>query len=331
MKRKIVFLVLCALSTCIFIWLLYQGNWTFDSQSTIYVLIGLLVCTIALIIWLPVPIKKQKSLTRRRNHWLFFISALIFIGAIFLSRNFLGSKLLFGLPVIAAVVILILRVRISRKEVIYAMVLSFLAAAAGLGAKWVDWEPITWSVLQFFLVFSGLIAGWMLLKKTGLWHDGIGRSRFLDNGLVPALRSFGFGILISIPWALGNILLGSSNSETWVQSWWQPFTAINAGVAEEAWARIFLIPLLYLLLRNTFRNKTAYMISLIILCYWFAYLHTSGGAESLFSTLMIGTLYSLPLCFICLHRDFETAVGFHFSIDFLKFAAALLINQKIWS
>lgn len=40
---------------------------------------------------------------------------------------------------------------------------------------------------------------------------------------------------------------------------------------------------------------------------------------------MIGTLFVLPLTIICMHRDLETAIGFHFMVDFTKFAAVLLL------
>jgi hypothetical protein len=184
--------------------------------------------------------------------------------------------------------------------------------------------------LQVCLVFTGLLAGWSLLRHTGLWQIGISRSQFLDDGIQSALRSLGYGILISIPWALGIVLIGGVESEQWVQSWWQPFMAINAGVAEEVWGRVLPIPVLFILLRRVFRSKRAYGLALIIMGYWFAYLHTHGGFEGIISTIMIGTLYVLPTTYICFHRNLETAIGFHFFIDFVKFAAALYLNAGFW-
>jgi hypothetical protein len=84
------------------------------------------------------------------------------------------------------------------------------------------------------------------------------------------------------------------------------------------------------LLRRVFHSKRAYVLALSIISYWFAYLHTSGGIDGLVSTVMIGTLYVLPLTFICFHRDLETAIGFHFFVDFVKFVAAFYLNAGIW-
>jgi len=69
---------------------------------------------------------------------------------------------------------------------------------------------------------------------------------------------------------------------------------------------------------------------MLIMNYWFAYLHTPGGFDAILSTLMIGTLYGLPHSVLCLHHDLETAVGFHFWIDFVKFGSAMLLNMGLW-
>lgn len=45
---------------------------------------------------------------------------------------------------------------------------------------------------------------------------------------------------------------------------------------------------------------------------------------------MIGTLYALPVSYLWLRRGLEPAIGFHFWQDFIRFAAAYLINQGLW-
>jgi hypothetical protein len=124
--------------------------------------------------------------------------------------------------------------------------------------------------------------------------------------------------------------MGGSASETWVSHWWQPLLAINPCIAEEAWGRILLVPLLFLLLRRVSRPGTAFTTALFVIGYWFAYLHTSGGIDGLLSTVMIGTLYILPVSYICLYRDLETAIGFHFWLDFVKLTVAYLLNAELW-
>ncbi len=330
MGKRITFLIFWLLATGVFSWFLYQGNHTFDDPSTKFVLLALLLCTIALLRWLAPPLSEIPSDVNDSRRGWFTLVSIITIGVLFLSRTVVGPPLLLAWPVLAVGILIYLRTKIYKQEVLYAVVLALLAGLTGLGAGWVSFHPVVWSILQVFLVTTGLIAGWSLLRHTGLWHIGIGRSQFLDEGLKSTLRSIGFGIILSIPWAFGIVLIGGAESQQWVQRWWHPFMAISPGIGEEVWGRVFLIPVLFVLFRRVMVPKRAYILALIIGGYWFAYLHTSGGIDELVSTVMIGTLYSLPLTYICLHRDLETAIGFHFFVDFAKFAAALFLNAGLW-
>jgi len=172
------------------------------------------------------------------------------------------------------------------------------------------------------------LAGWSIFRRTGLLQQGVGRSRFLTEGTLPAVRGFLLGILLGTPWALASVVMGSAGSSraTWVQSWWQPLIAFQPGIAEEAWGRFLFVPLAFLLFRRVSSNRTAFSIALVVMAYFFALLHTSGGGVTMFvSTLINGTLFILPISVVCLYRDLETAIGFHFWMDFLKYAVALVL------
>ena len=71
--------------------------------------------------------------------------------------------------------------------------------------------------------------------------------------------------------------------------------------------------------------RTAFTAALFVLAYWFAYIHTSGGWEGIPSAVIIGTLFSLPVSYLCFYRDLETAIGWHFAVDFIKFVFALVL------
>ncbi len=139
-------------------------------------------------------------------------------------------------------------------------------------------------------------------------------------------------MILSTPWALFNVAMGGSNNDTALRSWWQPLAAVQPGIAEEAWGRVFLIPLLFVILRGVARARTALTVAVLVVAYWFAYLHTPGGlsVSSLISTLLIGTIYCLPISYLWLRRGLEPAMGFHFWQDFVRFGAAYVINQGLW-
>ncbi len=184
-------------------------------------------------------------------------------------------------------------------------------------------------MLQFFLVLAGLLAGWAILQHTGLRQEQVGTSCFLSSGIPAAFKAFAIGLLISLPWAFLNVLMGAASQESWVKAWWQPLIAIQPGISEEAWARIFLVPLLFLLFRRVSQPRTAFTAALFVIAYWFAYIHTSGGLEGIPSAVIIGTLFSLPVSYLCFYRDLETAIGWHFAVDFIKFVVAFsLFNHS---
>jgi hypothetical protein len=329
-RRGYMFSVAWIVTTAVFGWQLLQRGHTFDSPHMWLNLLVLLICTMALLWWLPCPLRDGSSGVARTRWGRFILVAVIALCALFVLRTVVGPPLLFGLPVVAVAVLAFLRPKITRRETSYALALALVAGVAGLGAGWVPFHPVVWSVLQVLLVSTGLLAGWAILRHAGLLEQGIGYSRFLSEGAASALRGALQGMLIGLPWALSLVAMGGSVSETWVRHWWQPLLAINPGIAEEAWGRILPVPLLFLLLRRVSRPRKAFIAALVIVGYWFAFLHTSGGMDELFSTIIIGTLYVLPVSAICLHRDLETAIGFHFWLDFVKFVAAYLLNTGLW-
>ncbi|MFQ5340145.1 MAG: hypothetical protein ACE5F6_01215 [Anaerolineae bacterium] len=315
-------------------WLVLQGHHDFESRVTVPALVAMLVCTATLMWWLPAPSPMEQPATTPTRRGCFALAVVGLAGILFGLVALAGRALLVAFPVAAVVALAVLRQRPSRQEVLYSLGLALVAGIAGLGAGWitVDVPPTLWAGLQVALVLTGLLAGWAILRHVGLLEIGVGRSLFLTEGTVAALRSFGRGMLIGIPWALLLVALGGSNNDTWVRLWWQPLVAIQPGIAEEVWGRVFLISLLFLALRRVGRTRLALTGAVVVAGYWFAYLHTDRGLSlnTVFSTLMMGTLYSLPLSYIWLRSGLETAVGFHFWQDFVRFVAAFLLNQSSW-
>jgi hypothetical protein len=326
--RKYIFLGVWLLSTAGLGWQVWDGQHSFNSQATLPALLALLVCTIALLWWFASSAPAMPPDPSQSRRGVFILLVVLAIGILFPLRDLVGPPLLFALPIFALFVLVVLRPQLSRQQVGYALLLALIAGIAGLGARWVTFSPAGWAGLQIALVLPGLLAGWSLLHRTGLLPAGIGQSLYLTEGLAAATRGFAGGILLSIPWALGLVVLGATEGETWVEHWWQPLVAIQPGIAEEAWGRVLLVPALYVILRRAAQGRVALIGAVVIMAYWFAYLHTAGGIGAAFSVAMIGTLFTLPISFIWLQKGLETAIGFHFWLDFVKFVTAYLINQS---
>jgi hypothetical protein len=309
-------------------WLLMQGQVAFKLNSIWIASLVLIPCNLILLNLIRNPIREDPAVGKTAKGKLFGLIAVVVIAVVFLTVG-PGKFFILTFPIVAAVILFLQKQPLDKREWLYAAFLALIAGVAGLGAQWIKFiTPVQWSLLQVPLTLFCFLAGWSILRRTGLLQQGVGRSRFLAEGALPAVRSFLLGILLGTPWALASVVMGSAESSraTWVQSWWQPLVALDPGVAEEAWGRFLWVPLAFLLFRRVSPNRTAFSIALVVMAYLFAFLHTSGdGVTMLVSTLITGTLFVLPVSVVCLYRDLETAIGFHFWMDFIKFVSALLL------
>jgi hypothetical protein len=332
--QRFFFITVWVTATVFLGWQLFQRQYSVDSRISIVNFILLLLCTVTLLIQLPNPIEDQPQ-QKPTNTGLLFCLILLFAGILFLIPTRVIRILLFILPVVAILVLMLLKQPLGKRELWYGLGLALLAGVTGVGEGRIPWaSPLLWSVLQLFLVFTSLLVGWSILQYTGLWQEGVGKSRFLSNGVIAACKAFVGGLLIATPWAFWNLVVARNYPDAWalhdgwLNAWWQPILALQPGIAEEAWARVFLVPLFFLIFRLVSQPRAAFAAALYVMAYWFTYLHTPGGLAAIQNTMMLGTLYGLPLSYLCLYRDLETAMGFHFWVDFLRFAFALMLFNK---
>jgi hypothetical protein len=329
MSRQNFFLVSWLVTTLGAGWLVLQGPQASSSPLAIALVVTFAIyTTAALLWWLPKPTLDNPLDPTRTRKGLFAVLVMVIAAILFFIYLLAGYYLLFALPVLGLFVLVLLRRQVARREWLYALGLALIAGMGGLAAGINFISPSVWAILQVALVVTGLPAGWSMLRYSGLLQAGVGRSRFLTTGIVSALSGFAQGIVLCIPWALGAVVLGTNKSVTWVQAWWQPLTAIQPGIAEEAWGRMLLVPLVFLILRRVARTQVALTAALVIVGYWFAYMHTSGGFD-LVTTLMVGTLMVLPVSYLCLYRDVETAIGFHFGYDFILSEVIFLLSGSV--
>jgi hypothetical protein len=143
-----------------------------------------------------------------------------------------------------------------------------------------------------------LLAGWAIAYRVGWIPLPIGPTTFLTSGAARALRDFGIGLLLAAPWALGNIAAGPFEEDS-ISAGWQVFAALRPGVAEEAWARVFVIPLLYWVFRRFARARTAIVAATLVGTYWFACLHAPLNPVVV---LLLGTIQVLPITYLWLRR-----------------------------
>lgn len=328
--RRGVFIVLWLLATAVLGWQLAQGRRDF-SAGALPGLPLMLVLTIVLLWWLGAPEAPAPTDQPWAGRGQLIGLSLIALFVLMVVSTVFGPPLLFGIIVLAIAVFIWLRQPPVRRELAYAAALATVCAVAALPMAAAKFPPLLWAAMQLALVVPCLLAGWGLLRTTGLASLGLGRSLLLSDGWRAALTGVLQGAIIGVPWSLLNPLMGGSNNDTWVTSWWQPLAALQPGIAEEAWGRMLPVPLLFLLLRRHARMRPALAAAVVVSAYWFAYLHTGRGfgVSTLVSTLLIGTIYALPIAYLWLRRGLETAMGFHFWQDFVRWVVAYMINSAV--
>jgi hypothetical protein len=177
---------------------------------------------------------------------------------------------------------------------------------------------IFWAIFQTVAVPPLFIGGGLLLD-----HTRIGRSRLLEGEVPGAVISFFAGCALYLPLALTNTVGGAHAGYTWMNALWKPlaFSWLPA-LAEEAWARLFLVTLCYALLRPISNEHPHRAVVAAVLLS--ATAHGLVHGPSLRSLLETGLIYLLPMAVLFVKRDWEHAVGAHYVVNLIPFLAAFL-------
>lgn len=163
------------------------------------------------------------------------------------------------------------------------------------------------------------IAGGLLFKRTGL-----GGIQLLARQYFPALRSFLQGCLLFLPLGLANAAAGSPVSGfTWVREWWMPlWVPWWSGIVEETWFRLFLVGLVYWLLRPVSYERPALAVLAAILFSGVTFGLSHGLTLDRFLTT--GLLYGVPFATVFARRDWEHAIGAHYVVNLIPWLMVFL-------
>ena len=225
-----------------------------------------------------------------------------------------------SLTLIAIRIILKRRAQIKANLVSLGLAAGLIAGAAQVVQITNSSDPfdVFWGILQTVVVPPLFIGGGLLLA-----HTGIGRNRLLEGNYRVALLSFLSGCLLYLPLALVNTVGGAHAEFTWMNALWKPlsFSWLPA-VAEETWARMFLIALCYALLRpaTNERPRRAVIAAMLLSATAHGLVH-GPSLSNLFET---GLMYLLPMAALFVKRDWEHAVGAHYVVNLLPFLAVFL-------
>ena len=177
-----------------------------------------------------------------------------------------------------------------------------------------------WALAAALAIGIHLVAGVALLRYTGC-----GTFQLVDGNYVTACRSLGLGAVLAVPPALLNIALAEGAGVVPITDpagdWWLPFLAVQPGLTEEIWARLFLVTMFVALLAPVSRDRPRRVVAVAGTLAVFVHVlaHVPQSITDVGSVIFVSLLYGIPLVVLFLARDLEHAIGYHVLIDLVRF------------
>lgn len=152
-------------------------------------------------------------------------------------------------------------------------------------------------------------------------------NRSISIGIAGSIKYFILGAVISIPLAFLNVfyfsLQGQINMESFLPS---AIFALKPAVAEEVIFRYFLLAYAYQLLykKVTKRFLSIYVYILLVIPHsllHFPDLFLASPINAILMLVLNSIIFGFPMSLLIKRKNLQMAVGMHWFIDFIRFAA----------
>lgn len=149
----------------------------------------------------------------------------------------------------------------------------------------------------------------------------------LHIGIAGSVRSFALGAVIAIPLAFLNVLYFSLSRQIIVGNIFSSAVfALKPAIAEEVIFRFFLLAYAYYLLRGKAKVPcfNAYIYILLVIPHELLHypdLFVESPGLAIVMCLLNMMLFGLPMAFLMKRKNLQMAIGMHWLIDFVRFAA----------
>ncbi len=204
-----------------------------------------------------------------------------------------------------------------------------VVAAAMLAVETVFRDNLLGGLVLGAVIAPQVMAGVVLLDASRL-----ARVWLLEGRPWAAGRAFALGCLLAVPPTLMNVsgmrAELASAGEASFQSAWMALYALQPALLEESWARLFLLPLLYVAFRSTTGSTTgrALLAALLLSVAVHGLAHAPQSIASVTNALFTALVFGVPLALLFLRRGLESAIGYHFFIDLVRFGYVILVLRS---
>ncbi|HEX9059787.1 MAG TPA: CPBP family glutamic-type intramembrane protease [Clostridia bacterium] len=166
-------------------------------------------------------------------------------------------------------------------------------------------------------------AGCMLKSN----ENGIG-SLLNEGNIKKAVKSFLLGSAISIPFAIINVayFVVAEGPLKLQNPFVAAFFSLEPGISEEIIFRFFIINAASAILRNKLSQKSLIFVVVFLAVVPHSIIHypdlwIKSLPNAIFLFFSTSLLFGFPMAYIQYKKNLESAIGFHWFIDFLRFFA----------
>ncbi len=184
-------------------------------------------------------------------------------------------------------------------------------------------KDMSTSVMNGVIAFLAFIAGCMLKSN----ENGIG-SLMNEGNIKKAFKSFLWGSAISIPFATINVVyfVVAEGPLKLQNPFVAAFFSLEPGISEEIIFRFFIINAASAILRNKLSQKSLIFVVIFLAVVPHSIIHypdlwIKSLPSAIFMFFSTSLLFGLPMTYIQYKKNLESAIGFHWFIDFIRFFA----------
>lgn len=222
-----------------------------------------------------------------------------------------------ALTITAGLVLILQRQQVSTRSLLLGLALAILSTLS----HWLHDPGLSWSLQEGFGVWVCFLAGTTLLKD---------RETISIPAFQPPLRSIGksiaVGILFAIPLVVINNLYFYLNAGAihWQNVFYSAFEALSPAIHEEIIFRFFILALCLNLLKFSTSTRWATVIAVFLAVVPHSLNHLpdlflQNPVMGLMMLTLTSLLFGLPMAILQIKRNLETAIAFHWFIDFMRF------------
>ncbi|MCD1295090.1 hypothetical protein CUJ83_08775 [Methanocella sp. CWC-04] len=184
------------------------------------------------------------------------------------------------------------------------------------------YEPTVYAVMAFVMV-TGAIG---LLRSHKVLNFNMS-----EGNAAGALKGFLFGALIGIPIAIMNVLMiicVNGDTAAVQNIFYQALQALRPGIMEEVAYRLIFFAISLTVLLKYLPKNVAVLSSIFMAAAFHAAIHVpelfaQNIVAAMVMTIVMSVLFGLPMAILAYKKDIETAIGFHWVIDALRFSLGI--------